>query len=506
MLLQSIATLATSASILLAETPKPVLNVDLSDRVKNAAGTFQNPILVRRDNPMLSGILVLGDSSVRATVTSPYFTDGQWTNFMGHFRITEFRQGGSHYLNQFTPVLPRQAVSGAGMSFVGTRAGTMVHGNTYALSIKAKAKAGETFEAENTRYIKLADDVLLVPVVIVSWKRPGSDPAFVNETYPARNMFDFNPIGIDAPQGYTRPDKTSMQPLPNLTLNSLYPALYDQPQPYWFAGMAPDKKEMPPDEVWKTCGIQFQVVAQFIFDLPDDWQNKCNSKALNFGQPEWAIAKELAGKPALRDYLLKDLKPIFISIGDNSLCSTGWSQDSFFGTTPGKGNHIEVGFVRPRTLTAHELGHALSLDHAVDPKTKEPIKGNLMRENPIQGEFKLTKPQCDDARKVAATYSARYDYFNWVTGRTYSPLPPPPPSGSGAPDDGDGFDTGQPGATICCAGPTDVYTAAPGTCPNNQVDASECDIVCCSGLTNMTRHLCLKTGGSIGAGQACAPK
>lgn len=504
---QTITTLTAGACLLLSVgAPAPVLTVRMSDRVKNAPGTLQNPILVRRDNPALDGIVVLGDSSVRGTVSSPYSTDGQWTNFSGRFRITEMRQQSAAYIEQYTPVLPRQAVNGAGVAFVGTRAGTMVHGNIYALSMQASDKAGEKFAADKVKYIKLADDVMLVPVVVISWKKPGSDPKFVNETYPARNMFDFNPIGLGQAAPYTRPDKSTMQPLPNLTINPLYPALYDRPEPYWFAKMAPNLKETPPDEIWSKCGIQFQVVAQFIFDLPADWQNRCNIQALNFGQPEWAIAKELADQPALRDYLINDLKPIYVSYGDNSLCSTGWIKNSFFGTTPGKGNHIEIGFTRPRTTTAHELGHALGLDHEVDPVSKKPVEGNLMRENGIKDEGTLTADQCKKARSAAASYSARFDHFNWVTGRTYSPTPPPPPTGASPLEDLDGFDPGLPAEAVCCTGPTDVYWAAPGTCPNSQVSQSQCETVCCSGTTDMSRYLCTKTGGSVGAGQACAPK
>lgn len=503
MLTHSLTTLAACLSL---AAPAPIITVKKADIVKDGAGTLQDPKIVRRDNLAIEGVLVVSDPSVRATVSSPFMTDGQWTNFTGHFRITELRQQSSIYLHQDTPVLPRQNVNGPGVGFFGTRAGAMVHGNTYAISMKAQDRAGTRFDADKVKYVKLADDVMLVPVVIVSWKKPGSDPKFVNQTYPARNLFDFNPIGINnTPLPYTRPDKSTMQPLNNQTLNPLYPAIVDKPSPYWFAQMAPDREETPPDELWKACGIQFQVVAQFIFELPADWHNRCNDKALNFGQPEWAIAKAMDSQPKVRDYLLHDLKPIYVSYGDNSPCSTGWAQNSFFATTPGKGSHIEVGYVRPRTVTAHELGHALGLDHAIDAVTKKPVEGNLMRENPINTESKLTPAQCKTARAGAAAYSARFDHFNWVTGRTYSPTPPPPPSGtSTGQDDGD-FNPGLPAETVCCMGPTDVYNAAPGSCPGTQVAASQCDVVCCSGTTDMSRHLCVKTGGTAGATQ-CAPK
>jgi hypothetical protein len=105
--------------------------------------------------------------------------------------------------------------------------------------------------------------------------------------------------------------------------------------------------------------------------------------------------------PNLRDYLCNDLKPIFVSYGDGEKC-----KNVFTGSTPMKGRFIEINWQRPTTTTAHELGHALDLDHELDSKGN-PVDGNLMRVGPGAKETELTDEQCQKARVRAKMFSQR---------------------------------------------------------------------------------------------------
>lgn len=452
------------------------------DPIASGVGTWDDPIIVRRDNLAVVGNLEVTDALVTSKVSSPYFTDGTWTSLTGHIRLEELRSDGSAYVDQYSPILPRSEFYGPGQAPYGTRAGVMVHGNTYALHLSAADEGGDSFSNEKeVVYVKLADDVLLVPIVVVSWKRPGVDPTFVDHTHRARNMFDFHPLHIDdsaAPSPYTLPDNTMVTPLPLPSIQALLANQVDSPSSSsaFSATVAPDALEVPPDDIWAECGIQFQVVAQFIADLPEDWINECDTLGANFPDPHDVVKAELDNHPLLRDYLLNDLEPIFISYGDLKECHTDWMQDGFFASTVDY-DLIEVTTGgRPRTITSHELGHALGLDHAVDPVTHHPIQGNLMRENPKNGERDLTPQQCEYARGQAQNlFSENYDYFNWVTGRTYADVPAPPPSGAAVEDHGEFNPGGE--SQVCCLGVDDVYTTT-GSC-EKEVDMEQCIEVCC---------------------------
>jgi hypothetical protein len=490
---------AAAGTCLLLSVGTPNACVDVHDVETTASNTWSDPTIVRRDNLAVVGALEVTDPNVKGTVSSPYLSDGQWTGLSGHVSIEEIREHYWSYAVQDSPILPGRAFKGPGEAYFGTRAGTMVHGNTYAVSLHAEDKGGDSFNLQNIRFVKLADDVLVVPVVVMSWKKPGFDPAFSNQFYRAQNMFDFNPIFVGPLHAYWRPDNTKVIPLPLGATYPLYPAIVDTPALDFFTYLQPDRDELPPDEIWTECGIQFQVVAQFIGLLPEGWNNACNSNALNYGQPEWEVQAQMASYPLLRDYLVNDLRPIYVSYGDGSNCQSGFGV-SFNGSTPGKANHVEVGAThRPRNITSHELGHALSLDHEVyfDAQGNEQgVAGNLMAPSPKGEETKITGAQCQAARSAAAGYSARFDAFNKATGRTYSDKPAPPPSGTVGGDDGGEITPGTSNE-ICCTGDKDVKLAAPGSCPGKEVDITKCEGVCCSDGAAESRYLCEKSGKKV---------
>lgn len=470
-----------------------------SEPTQVGSGTWKDPFVVRRDNLSVGGTLEIGDKTTSATVSSPFLTDGRWKNLSGHFAIDEEREHQWHYTWQYTPLLPGSAFDGPGSARYGTRAGSMVHGNRYVVSMKASSDAGESFSFNDTT-VKLSDDVAVVPVVIVSWKNPKgqSNDNFVDETVRARTMFDFNPVATvsaSSPASYFRLDHSEMKALPLLAKDPLGPWEIDGPISSSIP--PPDAIELPPDEIWQQCGIQFQVVAQFTFRLPEDWKNDCNVNALSLADAEWRVYDALAGTPALRDYLVKDLKPIYVSYGDLADCATGWGSHSFVGNTPGKNRFIEINFARHRNTTAHELGHALKLDHLYEGGAT--VEGNLMRENP-RDEQKLTDAQCKAARYEAMVLSQRYDQFNINTGRVYSELPPLPPSQSGGGSEQTPIDPGSGTTDICCKAKdaSDVAWTKAGTCAGNQVDDAMCLVGCCSiDKQSMTAYQCGLKGGTI---------
>ncbi len=484
--------------------PNACLDINQTDKSPNQTGdgTWANPLRVRRDNLAMGGMLDVKDTGVKSSVTSPYLSDGKWTRLTGHFTIDELRDHYWHYAYQSTPILPRETATGATTYDYGTRAGYMVKGNTYAVSIKGKTTGGDQFDMKNVQYVKLADDVLVVPVVVASWKLPGADPKFVNQYWRSNTMFDFSPVRIDnqaAPTPYWKTNNTpGVKPQPLQEQGYLLANEIDSPTSF-FTTNPPNRDEVPPDDIWAQCGIQFQVVKQLIVEHKAGWYNHCSVNSLNFGDPENApvggLSAELASNPYLQK-AFRDLQPVVVSYGDNSDCH---SFGGFIGTTPGKGRFIEIDNQRPTTETSHELGHALGLDHL--EVNGSPVAGNLMRVNP-SGEKNLTAAQCTAARAMAKQFSDRYDYFNFVTGRTFSDQDAPPLS-SGGGDLGD-FDPSGGGSNgdVCCLQNGAVSETAAGACAGTSLAIEMCQQVCCSNGQKETEYACTQQGAT---GNVCPP-
>lgn len=446
------------------------------------AGTYADPVIVQRDNLAFGGQLEFKDATVKGQPLTPFLDNGAWTSFGGHFTIDELREHGWHFVFQNSQILPTDFFHGPGIADVGGRAGVLVHGNTYALSLTGQDAGGDQFGLKNATYVKLADDVLVVPVVVGLWYQPSNPTpvvSVVDQVYGARNMFDFNQLSIDSqasPTPYWRTDGTKMTPLALGSANQLLAADIDTQ----VNSRSVDADELPPDEVWTQCGIQFQEVGYFVGTLDKNWVNKCSANV--FGDPIAALSKELAGTPALRDYIIKDLQPLYVSYGDAQSCKG-------FAATPIGSNQVEIAVVRPLTQTAHELGRALGLDQETDPQTGLPVDGNLMGPGPSFVTWKnrkLTDAQCKAARIRALAYSQRFDDFNWKTGRTYSEKVPPAPGE--APIGGGSSDQ------VCCLGEADAYVTAPGTCAK-ELAVGECASVCCSIGTTATLYQCEQSGG-----------
>ncbi|MBX7079433.1 MAG: hypothetical protein K1X88_09625 [Nannocystaceae bacterium] len=466
-------------------SPESCIDVFEKDIATPAKGSWEDPIIVRRDNLGVVGEFGITTAGVKADAQGEFLTGGSWSNLSGHVKIEEIREHYWPFVSHYTPVLPAADFTSPGAADYGVRAATMVHGNSYAMSVEAWTDDGEVFEP-GPRYAKLADDVLVVPVVLGVWFDPYNPKIPVLEAvYGGRNLFDFSPLWVDdqaAPLPYFTSASEKVTPQHLASPNPLFASEIDEPDPYWVADMAPDRFETPPDEIWTACGIQFQVVAYYVAQYPDAWVNHCSTNSLNFGDPEWALEAELAADPLLPH--IEELDPIYVSYGDLSECSSDLL-GGFVGSTPGKGRFIEIDYNRPSATTAHELGHALGLDHV----GSEVGKDNLMLEY-VGGEHEvLTEKQCDQARAMAKQFSERYDTFNWQTGRTYSETVPEPPKG----DDSGGDITLPEQTGTCCLVDGDAVVVD-GSC-DKELPEDACAMVCCENPNNKTtRYACEQLG------------
>jgi hypothetical protein len=383
-LLRSVIMIGLAACLMGADGCNGIANVSVANGHLAAASpaakqsTFENPVLATRDNPGWWGPLIL-PAGVSSSAADSYSADGQWTNLTGAMILSEYRRPTSLYGVQWLPLLPAVgSYEGPGMAYWSTRGGTLVHGNTYRAELSLDAHVGNGHHIESGRqlFAKLSDEVALVPVVLISWKLPGNDPTFQDQTLPGHSLFDFiPPLGVPI--------------------------------------TPPDLYEEPPDNLWDQCGVQFQVVASFVFELPAGFNPglHCGVQVATFAgqnEIESRVRNAMAWHPSLGDRIVEDLLPVYVSYGELGSCAG-------FGGYVGKWipntNVIEVDFQRTGVITGHELGHVLlGDDHS-------PLASNLMTDYPGQNDRELTAAQCDSAHATASNFSERFARFNVRTGR-----------------------------------------------------------------------------------------
>jgi hypothetical protein len=466
--------------------------------------TAANPVIVMRDNPQFYGALNAGDT-VSGTATRTYSSDGKWKNLTGAIRLDAREPTGEENRTDYGPLLPRVgSFQGPGQAEWVSRFGDLIHDNAYRATLNLREG---TTNVQSTRplWVKLSDDVALVPIVVINWKKPGNDTSFRDQTQIAKSMFDFIP--------YSAPDYVPAA----LSLNDV-----KNPNQSTVKIIDPAGTEEPPDEIWSKCNIQTQVVATYTFELPAGKLPECNPALATFESAD-KIRERIRATGTFGAYVVDKLQPIFVAYGDMGACS---GPMGFTGKVVGGSSLAEVNFSRTRVTTSHEIGHILiGGNHHGGNNT--PTLGNLMRVNPSNNDRDLTPEQCSAARGKALQYSSRYRTFNRWSGRASVPVSlddvePVVTGPVGVPmtccaKDGEAHMTpavacaANGGSTrptsdcnVCCAQGSTAKNVPDNQCaPADVLSDNACDSVCCTTFSGQRpRQECTATGGQI---KSCPP-
>ena len=389
--------------------------------------TYDDPILVMRDNPTLWGSLYL-DSQVSSTVQNSsgahYYSRGLWNGLAGAVKVREYKSEAQFNLAPDTaplslgPILPSQAFQGPGITSWQSRSGDLVHGNIYKAEVLADA-GGAMIESPEPLYLKLSDQVAVVPIVLVQYKRHpesvGTLPLFQDFSEIAKAAIDFIPY--HEPAHFESDFSVSDAILPNHNTQIISPKLY----------------QLPPDEIFAQCMgrasgiVQFQVVASIELVMDKNYNVQCDGGENSIWMDsddalERIRAISTADHPNLGKQLVDQLRPVWLSFGDfhSYGCDNSWDGKR-------NGNWVEIGYNAGPSTLAHELGHVVLGDTHYPKVDGEP--SNLM----VAGGSSVAKPpltdeQCEEAfERASVGEKLYYQEFNYDTYRTERPVGDPPP-------------------------------------------------------------------------------
>ncbi len=354
-----------------------------------ASGKPSNPIVVTRDNPWFqgwysapAGSWATGSGSIYSNV----FDGSCGGKGLGTLSLYEFAPRPYEVDAWQTPLRPifgHQSTGAFGQTWLNwaVRTGNFVPDNDYAVT--QQNCAGHTKPAT---WFRLASDVLVVPVILISWLHhaPGAGtPAEQDFRNRGRALFDFIPF---------------------------HGGLTDTVPPGWNPkkSASPTAEYEPPDDVWSQCRIQFQVLATLMFErrnIPD--LNQCYPHVNHFElkkERDKLIAKELG--PAASG-LIEQLEPVVASFG---YLNCPWTGNTVVDEHVAEVDSAPPGFHDVRMVPAHELGHVLLGGGHEGPPS------NLMYGDGDPGT-ELTDAQCAEARANAAEFAERYRTYNEAIGR-----------------------------------------------------------------------------------------
>lgn len=373
------------------------------------AGTMTDPIVVNRDNPWLEGWYEAPPGrwmQASGTYSNAYSS----SPFAGGFiRTYEFWEPSWNAVDDWqTPIRGDSLAGFNGYQTSGengwlnwaVRSGNFVPGGLYAVAL-ANAN-GPT----PSTWFKLADDVIVLPVIAISWQVDNQDAGGASAQdfrTRASALFDFIPF-----QG----SRTSNWPADWTTDPSSWP---------WSKHAADDPTAYydPPDDIWSQCGIQFQVVRTFRF-MKSNADIGCSEGGANLASYNDIGQRILAAVGASQWSLIFDeLNPLVVNFAHVNC-------PYWFGNWVVNHKQVEIDradLLPPSNVVAHELGHWLvgSGHHS--------SAQNLMAATPANAHG-LTQSQCDAARTTARDMAARFRAYNEKIGRIrpgnpYTPLYPP---------------------------------------------------------------------------------
>ena len=352
-----------------------------------ASGKPSDPIEVSRDNPWFQGWYTAPPGSWATGSGSIYSTQfdgacgGQGLGTLSLYEFAPRPHEVDAWQTPLRPVVGTQSTGVFGQTWLNwaVRTGNFVPGNDYAVT--QQNCAGHT---KTATWFRLASNILVVPVIVISWLRPpgslAGSPAEQDYGSRGRALFDFIPFHGQLTD--TVPAGWKPQSSANPTAN------YD-----------------PPDDLWSRCGIQFQVLATFVFKRRQGDQTLDNCFAGNnhfeFLVPRNKLIAQQVGPAAAA--LIANLEPVIASFG---YLNCPWGGHAVVDERVAEIDRAApTGLNSERVVPAHELGHVLGLLH----ENELPL--NLMYGEGDPGT-ELTDDQCAVARGAATKLSDRYRTYN----------------------------------------------------------------------------------------------
>jgi len=472
----------------------PLSGVGIVGEDANPDSSQEGPVEVLADNPFFHGTF---DSLDRISGTSEgmYSHNYEWSSVRdAQFDIRSFSSPTeSEPFGHAWGNLPSDGSGDplpAGWHF---RSGRFLPGTTYAVDAyltSFDASFALTTQNATRLWAKLSPDVTVIPLIAVLWyetSESADNDAAARSVAEDRErqvtaVVDFAPLRTKSRTNFEYFSVDGVDPM--RLINGI---------------------QVPPDDIWSQCGIQFRLVGSFVLGRhgPPNCQTQSRTYAQDLEDRIRALRPDLAalwfGNQALRPFILE--------IGEANGCQ--WYGNTAISAQAAQLNTLDWSSTQNGVVVAHELGHImLGPDHVGSSGT-----GNLMAAGAATSDRLLTADQCTRARSAAMPFRQRLQDYAVARGEarqvfipattdagwlkaTKPSLPPkvccdidgqhvrtfgPLCSYLGAPSDADS-------CKVCCAVNDPAYRDADGSFLIQKVDEcsadrtlqpDQCDLICC---------------------------